>query len=352
MPLYIYPLAFLIFAAFYNFCTLQKIKEKIALFPAFVLLALMLMGQNYGIDINAYRQYYNEIEVANFWKHHVEMGYAVLMALNKLLGFNFNVFLFVLNSLLFLSVYKTFDRYSRYFALSWLLFFSLYAGYFYTILRQGLALVFTIYSLRYIVEGKRNRYLFFCFLAILCHYSAVFFLPAYWIAQRNPLSLKNVSVILFVLFPLVLIDTTPILYKIANMVGVNPFYVDLYLDSQSEMHEWAGISFGLFVKFIFFYAFAISYNRKNILERVLYNLNFFYLVLYLPLSSISMLSARGLDYYKIFECITITYAIYNQKNIIIKFLLALFVSLYAIYATIDNFSIIKEFDSMLQTILG
>lgn len=65
-----------------------------------------------------------------------------------------------------------------------------------------------------------------------------------------------------------------------------------------------------------------------------------------------MLSARGLDYYKIFECITITYAIYNQKNIIIKFLLALFVFLYAIYATIGNFSIIKEFDSMLQTILG
>ena len=103
MPLYI-PLVFLIFAAFYNFCTLQKIKVKIALFPAFVLLALMLMGQNYGIDINAYRQYYNEIEVANFWKHHVEMGYAALMALNKLLGFNFNVFLFVLNSLLFFSL--------------------------------------------------------------------------------------------------------------------------------------------------------------------------------------------------------------------------------------------------------
>lgn len=352
MPLYIYPLVFFVFAAFYNFCTGQKIKVKIALFPAFILLALMLMGQNYGIDINAYRQYYNEIEVTSFWKHHVEIGYAVLMAINKILGINFNVFLFILNSLLFLSLYKTFDRFSRYFALSWLLFFSLYAGYFHTILRQSLALVFTIYSLRYIVEGRRNKYLLFCFLAILCHYSALFFVPAYWIAQRKPLSLRSVSIVLFCLFPLVLVDTTPILYKIASMVGVNPFYVDLYLDSQSEMYERAGISFGLFVKFAFFYAFAISYNKKNILERVLYNLNFFYLVLYLPLSSVSMLSARGLDYYKIFECITITYAIYNQKNPIVKVLIILFVFLYSIYAAVGNFSVIKGFDSVLQTILG
>lgn len=352
MPLYIYPLVFFIFAAFYNFCTRQKIKVKIALFPAFSLLALMLIGQSYGIDINSYRQYYNEIEVTNFWRHHVEIGYAALMALNKMLGVNFNVFLFVLNGLLFLSVYKTFDRYSRYFALSWLLFFSLYAGYFHTILRQGLALVFTIYSLRYIVEQKKNKYLLFCFLAVLCHYSALFFLPAYWMAQRKPLSLKNVSVILIILFPLVLIDTTPVLYKIASMAGINSFYVDLYLDSQSELYERAGMSLGLFVKFAFFYAFAISYNRKNILEKVLYNLNFFYLVLYLPLSSISMLSARGLDYYKIFECITITYAIYNQKNPLIKFLLVLFIFLYSVYAAIGNFRVIQGFDSVLQTLLG
>lgn len=352
MPLYIYPLVFFIFAAFYDFCTRQKIKVKIALFPAFALLALMLMGQNYGVDINAYKQYFNEIEVIHFWKHHVEIGYSALVALNKLLGLDFNVFLFILNSLLFLSVYKTFNRYSRYFALSWLLFFSLYAGYFHTILRQGLALVFTIYSLRYIVEGKRNQYLFFCFLAILCHYSVIFFIPAYWIAHWKPLSLRNVSIILLCLFPLVLIDTTPILYKIASLVGVNPFYLNLYLDSQSELHERAGLSFGLFVKFAFFYAFAISYNRKNILERILYNLSFFYLVLYMPLSSISMLSARGLDYYKIFECVTITYAIYNQKNTIVKTLLVLFVFLYVIYAAVGNFSVIQGFDSVLQTILG
>lgn len=161
----------------------------------------MLMGQNYGIDINAYRQYYNEIEVANFWKHHVEMGYAALMALNKLLGFNFNVFLFVLNSLLFLSVYKTFDRYSRYFSPFVVTVFQFVCGIFlYNIAtRIGFGfydLFFTLYC-----RGKKKSIFVFLFFSNLVSYSAVFFLPAYWIAQRNPLSLKNISVFcLFISF--------------------------------------------------------------------------------------------------------------------------------------------------------
>jgi len=352
MPVFVIPEIFFVIASIYNLSKPPRIKVKVLLFPAFFAFALMLIGNDFGIDIPAYKLYFKEIESVNFWEHHVEIGYAALMEVAKRLDFGFYTFLFIVNSILFYSIYTTFDKYSCYFALSWLIIFSAYSGYFHTILRQGLALSFTIYSLRYIVGRDLKKYVLCCALAICCHYSAIFFFPAYWIANRMPLKLRTGLIILVILFPTVLLDTTQVLYRIAGIIGISPIYINLYLDAQSEMYERAGLSIGLLIKIICFLIYAISYNRNSRLECVLYNLNLFYLILYFPLSSVSMLSARGLDYYKIFECISLPYAVYNQKNTRLKWLFALFIISYCIYSTYINYIKFPKMESALYNILA
>lgn len=352
MPIFVIPEIFFVIASIYNLSNPPKIKVKVFLFPAFCAFALMLIGQDYGIDIPAYKSYFKELENVRFWEHHVETGYAFLMETARRVGFGFYAFLFVVNSILFYSLYTTCNRFSCYFALSWLIIFSVYSGYFHTILRQGLALSFTIYSLKYIVSTDLKKYVICCLLALSCHYSAIFFFPAYWIANKKPLKLKTSLIILAILFPAVLIDTTYVINRIAGLLGINPLYINLYLDSQSELHERAGLSIGLLIKFICFLIYAISYKKNHPIERVLYNLLLFYLILYLPLSSVSMLSARGLDYYKIFECISLPYAIYNQKNMVLKGLFVFFVISYCIYSTYVNYIEFNKMESILYNILA
>lgn len=352
MPIFVIPGVFFVIASIYNLSRPPKIKVKAFLFPAFCTFALMLIGNDYGIDIPAYKLYYKEIESINFWEHHVEIGYAALMEAAKRLDFGFHAFLFIVNVILFYSLYTTCNKYSCYIALSWLIIFSAYSGYFHTILRQGVALSFTIYSLKYIISKNLRNYVICCLIAICCHYSAVFFFPAYWIANRTPLKLKTGLIILALLFPTVLLDTTHVINRIAGIIGINPLYINLYLDSQSELHERAGLSLGLIIKFLCFLIYAVSYKKNSRTECVLYNLNLFYLIVYLPLSSISMLSARGLDYYKIFECISLPYSIYNQKNMVLKWLFALFIISYCVYSSYINFIEFPKMESALYRMLA
>lgn len=352
MPLYIFPLLALLVAVLYNFLERNKAAVSVALLPAFLFMGLLCINQSFGIDIPAYKIYFEQIIPDGFWKHHVEKGFGALMALVKVIGGDFNLFLFLINLLLFISLFRVFYRYSVYIALSWLIFYSLYYGYVTTILRQGVALAFTIYSIQYILNEQKNKYCFCVILAILFHYSSIIFLPAYWIAHRKPLSVKSAVLLIILFFPFVMVDMTPLFYKIAGIAGVPAGYIDLYLTVEGEAYERAGLSLGLFVKVLFFLIYAISYDKQSKLQCALYNIGLFYLLFYFPLSSISMLSARGLDYYKIFECITIPFALYNQKELALKILFGCVVIGYAFYATFENFKVFEHFNSLLNQIIG
>ena len=131
----------LFFAVIINLFTRNRIAVYYTLFPALLAIFLMLLFNDYGPDIQAYKRFYAEIVPEIFWERGIDLGYAAIMAFVKILGGEFYMFLALVNIMALALIFNVFDRYSPYIALSWLLYFSLYIGYNHTILRQGIALV-------------------------------------------------------------------------------------------------------------------------------------------------------------------------------------------------------------------
>ena len=97
--------------------------------------------------------------------------------------------------------------------------------------------------------------------------------------------------------------------------------------------------------------YASTYSRESVVQTVLFRIGLFYLLLYFPCSSISILSSRGLDYYKVFDCIYLTYALYNQKERLLRFSFSVIVLMYITYSLWDTALGVKNFSSVLQDIV-
>lgn len=342
----------LLYAVVINLFTRNRIAVYYTLLPALLAILLMLLFNNYGPDIQAYKRFYAEIVPEAFWERGIDWGYSAIMAFVKVLGGDFYIFLAFINVMTLYLIFKTFNRYSSYIALSWFLYFSLYIGYNHTVLRQGIAIGVAIYSFRYIVDRKLSKYLIMILFGFLCHSATLLFLPAYWMANIK-WNDKTIYMLLIIFFPLVLIDTSIVIAKLASLGGLNENVVYAYFNSSSDVFERAGVSLGLVVRLLYFISFALVYNRKDKVQHALFNMYGFYLLIYFPLSSVSMLSARGLDFFKVFECLMLPYAILNASNIYYKLGLVVFILGYNLYVIPKQYTFLEgPMESALQNIIN
>lgn len=342
----------LVFAVLVNLTSRDRLVVYYTLAPALAAIFLMLLGNTYGPDIGAYKRFFGEIIPEAFWERGLDQGYAAAMALVKALGGEFELFLLLINIGALWLIFKTFNKYSPYIALSWLLYFTLYIGYNHTILRQGIAMGLTIFSFRYIVEQKAWKFLLLIGLGFSFHSATLLFLPAYWIGKIK-WSDKTAYILLVLTFPLVLLDTSVLIAKIASFAGVNEAMAYAYFNSASNEFERAGLSLGLGVRLLYFFSFALVYDKTDRVQKVLFNIYAVYLMFYFPLSSVSMLSARGLDYYKVFECLMLPYAVYSTKNVYYKMGLVMLILGYNIYAVSKQYIFLEgPMECTLQNIIN
>lgn len=95
--------------------------------------------------------------------------------------------------------------------------------------RQGMALSFFLFSLRYIETHKPWKYLICIFFAIMSHYSAFLLLPMYWIYRYTPqhrLTSVVICSVLFFMFCLVEVGIFNSLHE--RLVSLIPFYGQIY----------------------------------------------------------------------------------------------------------------------------
>lgn len=318
-----------------------------------LLMILIVAGQDYGNDQNNYQLYYESVDWSNAFTFGLERGYVLSMVLCKeVFGFDFYDYLFLINTCLIGVFLYVSWRYSRNFALSLLLFYGMYFFlYETTALRQGVAFCFTLYSLRYIVERKALPFCICIALGFLFHSSALLFLPAYWIASWLKVSTRQAYWLIVLFFPFVFVDMVPLLGQFTQYFADAEKYNDLYISASGEHKERVGLGIGVVVKIIFFVMYASTYSRESVVQTALFRIGLFYLLLYFPCSSISILSSRGLDYYKIFDCIYLTYALYNQKERLLRFSFSVIVFMYITYSLWDTALGVKNFSSVLQDIV-
>lgn len=348
------PYLTILVSGFLHTFNVKKLDKPFLILGA-ILIILLAAGREYGSvsDLENYQLYYAITSLDDIGHTGLEIGYCFLMAVVKdVFSGDFYVFLFLVNSLTFLAVCSVTYKYSVNYALSLLIYFSfyffLYEG---GALRQGLAMFFTVSSFVFIVQKKAVWFYICVIIAFTCHASAVLFLPAYWAAWHLETKPKTAVLTVLVLMPLVFWDLMPYIGRFFTFFSQADKYTDLYMGTGGHV-ERVGLTLGVVLKVVFFAIYAFCYDKNSPVQCILFRLGWFYLLLYMPLSSISIISSRGLDYYKIFDMITLTYAVKNQKTRLNKVAAATLILAYTAYSLFETTVALKSFPSVLQDMLN
>lgn len=140
-----------------------------------------------------------------------EPGWVILNKVISQFSGNFFWLLFITSFLILIGPYKTIQKYCppRYVWIAVLLYFSGSFMQSLFVLRQHMAISICLLSIPSIISSNWKKYLLCCFIAISFHYSAIIWLPVYFICQIKSnktlyLSLIVISILIIAAYSIVL----------------------------------------------------------------------------------------------------------------------------------------------------
>lgn len=163
----------------------SKEQNIICLLYILMMIAIFtLRATTIGTDTQTYANYYNGLSAGKLGNL-FEIGFEMLIFLCKLLGFNFNAFLFVSSLIIFVPIYFLVVKHSKnpilsLFAYSTLGVYSMsFNG-----LRQFIAFSLFLIGIQYIIKGGKLsffKYILIITVAVLFHSSAMVLYPVYFL---------------------------------------------------------------------------------------------------------------------------------------------------------------------------
>lgn len=248
--MFIYWSLFLVVMLVQLFPAKSKTQYSVRLFMS--LLPLFLYGAfrvNFGLDYEAYQAYFETIQTyGREPDDRMEIGY---MYLNMVLP-SFRSLLIIQSALLCVTYYYLFKWYvpSRY---SWLGFLLLFLNGPLTIffmlsgIRNGIAISILILSTRFIQQRKIIPFAALTCFAYFFHNSVILIAPiAYFIANGNVITSKNVKVWLFVMFVLAITSSTILLEYVGVFIMTNFDRYTTYIEIAKEQEGVVGLLIAIF----------------------------------------------------------------------------------------------------------
>lgn len=321
--IYLIILGVMFLFAFLDVCEEHAFPRFRYVFLAFFFIFLLFFaGFRYkvGYDYDSYKSIFKMVTLSNFAHLDVEAGYTALNLVLKKLGFGFQAVLFVVAAWSLFFKYETIKKYSVYPFVSLIIY---YASNFiiqdFGQIRQGLALAMTLYSIGAIKE--RNPVKFFALMAVAVgfHYSAVIFIPFYWLGNIK-LSYKKMLSIL----------AASLIFYILILGGVFEYVFTHVLKSEYILYKYkaySGTPLGFFdftfVFRVFIFGAFLALRDKIELKCKYYNIlkngYFLSIIMYIVFNTNEGLATRGALYFKLFEIIIVPYIIYAVKNKLLVF---------------------------------
>ncbi|MGB3608046.1 MAG: EpsG family protein [Psychroserpens sp.] len=189
--------------------------------------------------------------------------------------------------------------------------------------RQGVSISIIIYAIKYIKEKQLLKYVFFVFLAVMAHYSALLLLPFYFIDRIKPQKFLYIGIIL--VLALSNAATNFFVYLFENVITSVPYW-----ETKETSYSYVQIvSLGYKLR-IFFYGLvwsSIIYYLPD-KERVLTNFLFIGAVIFIMASG--ALNIMRISFYMIFTTmISIPIVLKMEKSRIV--MLAMVCGLFLFY---------------------
>jgi len=294
---------FLIFSIIAILATLDINKTNIKLRAeiSFIIVALLFFIAAFryetGMDWLQYQKNFKSVptiysiyKISNIFNG-LDISYQTLCILIKSFGGGIQTVFFIMQLIGSVFFWKSINRYSNLKITSTLIYFSLLFFLLdLNLMRQMLAVNIFFYSIKYIYEKKMWKYLAFVILAFTFHWSAIFFLPLYFILNHKFSSkfiyLLSLTFILFFVFQ---VKTGDLLYTLTNnLLGSSEitnkvnFYTTQNLYSVNRV-----LNFGFISNVLIFIATMLhrekletSISYFNILLNLMILQLFFYFVTY------------------------------------------------------------------------
>lgn len=290
-------------------------KQNNTLYKCIWLLLTIVLVIRYGqgTDYVEYEKMYKYILVTDSLYSnslaHGEYGWYLLMSLSKRIGMEFEGFIALIGIIMMVMIYKTINRYSNnpIFSLC-LLYPTYYLTYFFSAMRQGLAMsLFIYYGLKFLEEKRYINYIFLVLCLSQIHTASLILLviPICYV-------LLKLNKVIFVLLSCII---TACLYS----VGMFSHIMQQYSTSYSEIDiSYLAIALRVIVFVIISFQHYIIWNtislsiinHKKQTEKFLYSIYIIGFLIFIALSPFATLSQRVTMPFKAIEFILIPLQIY------------------------------------------
>lgn len=240
-----------------------------------------------------------------------EIGYSVTQKLFSLFSTNFNLWLLAVSVFLYLLLGIFLYKHSERIFISYLLFIGLgFYEFSFSGIRQIISIILILITFKYIVNKQLIRFLVFILLAISFHYSAIVFLPMYFLAHIRVRSYHLI----------ILVSTYILMYSFRNPIGkfLSVLYKDERVLDRYEISNSIG-GLAIFILIIIIVGYIV-YNpikyadKKNTVLSNIMIISFFIQ----SLSSFSYLFTRLNMFYLIFIILYIPMIIDNFNKVPLK----------------------------------
>lgn len=226
----------------------------------------------------------------DFYISRLELGFKCYLILLRTISNDYFIVQIVTCVINVVLIHKIFKRYSLNKGLSFAL-FLVFNGIIieFNLIRNSLALLLSLYTLRYCQEGKMRKFIIYNVIACFFHFSSVFFLPLYFLRKR--IISKNAIWWTFAIGTLCYLSQiqyiTSFLAMIVSLLGgtlANRF--ELY--SQNELYnESYGITLGFIERAFTYIVLFANYPRlyKKSSNPIVINTLFWMLYIYFIVNS-------------------------------------------------------------------
>ena len=296
----------------------------------FLIFFISSLRYNVGTDFFSYQKIFTN-------DNPIEPLFFLLIQAIKTINGNYQLFVFIVFLLSFGFKLYSFSKlsYSKGFFLTVMLFCSFYyIAYDMNAIRQGLALASTLLACYYAYIKKKTRFYVTCIAATLVHYTAFVFLPFYILLDIK--ITKKVSILiclacillsLYGIFDILINISTSILgnniiaYQIKAYSVAEGFANNLLISSSTIRRLF------LFALILFSYEKIDAPNR---IKQIIFWGGFISIIIYILFAEVGYFSTRLSVYYRITECIWLSYFpfIFKKKNT--KYIIITFYFLYSL----------------------
>jgi hypothetical protein len=336
-------LFFLVFMGIINLARLNRISILFfSLLSFFFILIFGGLRYNVGADWESYKRIFNEARFDNIFEIGIEPFFNLLIIAIKFIDLNYLWLVFITFTIATALKFQILFKYSNSFFAALLVYFPIqFMAYDINGIRQGLAIGILFCSIDSILKKKLWTFLAIVVVAMCFHYSAVIFLPFYFIANKKiKAKYIHIAIALSILLGFLLqkVILSVLLPRLNGLESVFAQKIFSYSSSE-EFGQGLSIGFSTLHRLGIFYLFFFFYDKiqlKEGLKNILLNSYLISLVLYFLFSAIEIVASRGSLYYRSFDILIIASFLTIPHKFEYKFFVFLLICVYAFFGVYTN----------------